>query len=187
MSSVPPPFLPPLTFIMSDHATRPLAIELAAGISLIAPTTYVDDFLTPVYDGFTAMFNADWKRDMADPREAAMLPVPSVARGQETNSEQDVLNSLASWFENEFGPLSLSTLALRRYTENDDTFGGSYLFRDATPQYVRTFFPVVPSRDMLFIWLTPVCDLQTANAKHLMWGQTPSVVDILNQLTETFK
>lgn len=185
--SVPtaPIFLPPITFLMSDHTTASLSIEVAEALSLRNASLYVDDFLSPIYNGLQGMFELNWMRDLADPKETNRLMLESIT-GEAT--EQDILVSLERWFIDTFGELQLGRMGLHRMKTNREMFAYPYLFRDATPKHLQPFIadPSIPRRDMLIVWLTS--NLATSpsifDAKSISFATPPSVDVVVGAINE---
>lgn len=172
-----PIHLPPLTFLMSDHTTSSLAVDVAEALSEANNTLYVDDFLSPVYEGLQSMFSIDWKRDMANPRETQRLMLESASGDA---SENDIIVSLEKWFNETFGEAQLGKMGLHRMKTNREMFSYPYLFRDATPKHIEPFIAdmSIARRDMLMVWLTPYRpdQQQPANVTMLTWA-TPPLLD----------
>lgn len=143
-----PPRLPPYIFLLSDHTTRELACEIAEALSERYPAVYVDDFLAPIHEAFTAMFELDWKRDMGQPSELNKLFIPA---GDET--ENDIIVALEAWFTDKFGPHVLGKMAAARSAARNAMADYITIFRDATPAHLVGFNPP-PHIDRIAITLT---------------------------------
>lgn len=148
-----PIHLPPVTFLMSDHATSTLAVDVAQKLSDTNATLYVDDFLAPIYEGLQSMFSIDWKRDMGDSKDTNRLMLEA-ADGE--SSEGDIIVSLEKWFNETFGEAQLGKMGLQRMKVNRDMFDYPYLFRDATPVHMQPFLAddSIPRRDILMVDLS---------------------------------
>lgn len=131
-----PPSLPPYIFLMSDHTTAKLAAEVADALSTKYPHVYVDDFLAPIYEGFAAMFELDWKRDMGNPDEVNRIFLPA---GEQT--ERDIIVSLEKWFIEQFGEKALGMSARQRCDARNEMADYVTVFRDATAKHLEGFGP----------------------------------------------
>lgn len=140
--------LPPYTFIMSDHATRELTCSLAEELGKVASGVFIDDFLAPIHNALSAMFDADWKSDLGSHQNTQMRLADKTVH--------DLTIDLEAWFTSQFGEEKLGQLALARSKESRETYEYSFVFRDATPSDVRTFFSdeSIAKRDMLIVDLT---------------------------------
>lgn len=182
-----PIHLPPLTFLMSDHTTATLAIDVAEVLSSLNHTLYIDDFIAPVANGLQAMFDIDWARDMADPKQTNRLMLESID-GEST--EHDMLVSLEKWFNENFGERQLGKMALNRMRVNRETFDYPYLFRDATPTHIQAFIAdtSIPRRDMLIVNLLPTLPLalvgQVFNIQLLTWDTIPTIDKVVQSISE---
>lgn len=134
--------LPPYTFIMSNHATRELACSLAEELGKDAIGVFIDDFLAPIHNALAAMFDVDWKTDLA----TSPVIVPNHDTG-------DLIKDLEAWFTSQFGEEKLGQLALARSKEARETYEYSFVFRDATPSDVSAFLQdtSIARRDMLIV------------------------------------
>ena len=138
--SLSPPTIPPYIFLMSDHTTRQLAVDVAEALSAKYPSVYVDDFLAPVHEGFAAMFELDWKRDMGNPK--VTTEQFSVQAGGQT--ENDIIVSLEKWFIDEFGDKMLGHFARQRSDARNVMADYITVFRDATPKHLEGFGALRP-------------------------------------------
>lgn len=185
--SVPttPVHLPPLTFLMCDHTTAQLAVDVAEVLSSLDGTLYVDDFLAPIHQGLQSMFDIDWQRDLADPKNNQRLMLESASGDA---SERDILVSLEKWFNETFGEPQLGLMGLKRMKVNRDLFAYPYLFRDATPRHIAPFIAdaSIARRDMLMVWLTPYRpdQSQPANVTMLTWTTPPLLDQAVLAITE---
>lgn len=183
-----PIHLPPLTFLMSDHSTAQLAVDVAEALSDTNATLYIDDFLAPIHEGLQSMFDMDWRRDMADPRATNRLMLEALD-GEST--ETDVLISLEKWFNETFGEDQLGKMGLKRMKVNRDLFAYPYLFRDATVKHIQPFLAdtSIPRRDILLVNLNTELVLSTVapvfSIPTLMWATTPDVTTIIKAISET--
>jgi hypothetical protein len=176
-----PIHLPPLTLLMSDHTTSQLAIDVAEELSLRNASLYVDDFLTPIHEALQSMFDLDWKRDMANPRESNRLMLESLS-GED--SERDVIVSLEKWFNETFGEAQLGRMGLKRMKINRELFDYPYLFRDATPKHIQPIIAdsSIPRRDILMVFLSSPLGIVVGfpfDIKCLSWTDYTPTVDVV--------
>lgn len=129
-----PPTLPAYIFLMSDHTTRQLAVDVADALSAKYPTVYVDDFLAPIHEGFAAMFELDWKRDMGNPKVNNALFLPA---GDQT--ENDLIVSLEKWFIDQFSETHLGKMARARSDARNAMADYITVYRDATTKHLEGF------------------------------------------------
>ena len=122
------PSLPPFIFLMSNHETNQLAADVAEALSHRYPEVFVDDFLAPIHEGLSAMFELDWKRDMGNPTMVGP-------------TERDQIVSLEKWFIDEFGLHRLGQMALARCNDRNETADYVTVFRDATEPHLEGFDP----------------------------------------------
>lgn len=171
-----PIHLPPLTFLMSDHSTATLAVDVAEVLSSLNHTIYVDDFLAPIENALQSMFDLDWGRDMGNPRDTHRLMLEATD-GEST--ERDIMVSLEKWFIETFGEEQLGKMGLKRMKINRELYQYPYLFRDATPIHIRPFLAdtSIARRDILMVDLTATRGLigPVFNVTSLAWDTVPTL------------
>lgn len=141
-----PPSLPPYIFLMSDHTTRQLAVDVAEALSDKYPTVFVEDFLAPIHEAFITMFDLDWKRDMGNYFENNRQFLSS----KHGETEQDLIVSLEAWFIDRFGETELGKMARQRSDARNAMADYITVFRDATTQHIDAF----PLTNVLRVWLS---------------------------------
>lgn len=146
--------LPPFTFLMSDHSTHQLACDVAELLSVNNEMVLIDDFLAPIADGLSAMFELDWKTDRCVPANVNKLLLPALKE----STEGDAMKNLEAWFISQFGPRALGTMARTRSLENREVADYAIVFRDATPTHLEGFWgrPLIALRDMLIVHLSGI-------------------------------
>ena len=120
------PNLPPYIFLMSDHTTKQLAVDVADALAEKYPAVYIDDFLAPIHEAYTAMFELDWKRDMGNPEVVS----------PDTN---DMIVSLERWFIDQFGATKLGEMARQRSDARNHMADYITVYRDATANHIIGF------------------------------------------------
>lgn len=147
MTLTPPPTLRSFIFLMSDHTTRELAANVADELAKRdGHNVLIDDFVQPINDALGTLLDLDWKID---------FHLNSKRGESATDSEtyNDLLVSLESWYTDHFGVHSLGDRALSRAIENRKDFDYTIVFRDANPVHVQPFLTTQSWRNMLFVQL----------------------------------
>jgi hypothetical protein len=174
--------LPKYVFLMTrDDASRRLACDVADHMQSIDNTVYIDDFETPIYEAFMAMFGRDYKKDYGHPKNRQALMLES----QIERSEQEVILSLREWFFKTFDSKVLGRMAFNRAVETMDLNEYIYVFRDALPEYIEPFLSasrfIAPARDVQMAWISDPGGASTFdargnsfNVKQTRWLEIPS-------------
>lgn len=154
----PPITLPPYVFLLPDRDTLQLAFEVGEALQMANNTVYLDDFLSPIHEGYRAMMELDNYRDLGNPSDTNRLVVESANE----QTEQDLIYELERWFRNQFDAQYLGKLGYKRAVDNHANYDYTILFRDASNEHVKPFLFQVPWHQMLFVQL----------AETLYWGGT---------------
>lgn len=118
--------LPSYVIFMTTAATRQLAFDVAALMTQLDSTVYVDDFEAPLYDAYAALWGTMPIPDYADPKISRALRLES----RFGHSDRDIIGSLRKWFDDEFDGVLLGRMAVERALEVNVLEEYIYLFRD---------------------------------------------------------
>lgn len=150
--------LPKYVFLMTnDEPSRKLAVSVAALMSDLDQTVYIDDFEAPIYDAFQTMFNRDFAKDYGDPQNTQALMLEAKVEA----SESDIIASLRDWFHKTMGADVLGRMGHKRAVDQQALTDYIYVFRDSTMDYIKPFVAdksIRPGRDSLVWPLTGVTE-----------------------------
>lgn len=138
----PPPNFPPFIFLLSDHTTIELAVDVTKALEGLDPTLVAWDFIEPVYYAVGTFVDDTWGLDLGDPRK---------------HPHGDHIKDLATWVENHFGDDYLGGRAFieaksKREMGDDSTI----VFRDARWSDLKSFLAGFKPHEMLIVNLTTV-------------------------------
>ena len=138
----PPPKLPTFIFLLSDHTTIELAVDVAKALEGLDSELVSWNFIEPVHDAIGAFIDGTWGVELIDPR---------------TNPHGDHIKDLATWVDNHFGPDYLGARAfLEAKTGRDMGDDHTIVFRDATWTHIAPFLKEFKSHEYLIVQLSPI-------------------------------
>jgi hypothetical protein len=127
--------LPSHIFILSDHDTRPLAIEVAKALS-DAPCSMCchTDFMDPIYNAAAELVSIEFGTDMGDPSQTP---------------HKDLFDSLARWYDEYFG---LDKLGQDAYAEWREAITDlTWVWRDAEWRHLKPFLSALKPHEVLIV------------------------------------